>query len=209
MFRTRSIFYKTVDRKTVGRKTIRGQNVKHKLRALRAARVLKQGGCVAHATSTLPGIAADPNNQQAIRQLQRFKQRAGPFLLLADSIHTALRQARYISPALRRLARSSWPGAVSLIIPAKPGLHAACYEKSSMALRVDASQQTRCLAKACGGLLLSSSLNRSKQPPCKASLGMQLRLHVFVNDRLTSETSSGKASQIMRVWRNDCTLIRA
>jgi len=78
-----------------------------------------------------------------------------------------------------------------------------------MAVRVDASRQTRCLAKACGGLLLSSSLNRSKQPPSKASLGMQMRLHAFINDRLTVEVSSGKASQIMRVWRNDCTLIRA
>jgi len=182
--------------------------VHDKLRALRAGRVLSQGGCLAHRTSTLPGIAADPNKLQAIRQLQRFKQRAGPFLMLADSVSTALQQARYISPALRRLAHASWPGAVTLIIPAKPGLHRACYKKNSMAIRVDGSPQTRILAHACGGLLLSSSLNRRKQSPFQAGRSMQLRLHVFLNGRLVGEASSGKASKIMRVWRNDCTMIR-
>ncbi|MBN4076749.1 Sua5/YciO/YrdC/YwlC family protein [Mariprofundus ferrooxydans] len=180
----------------------------YKLRALRASVILNEGGCLAHRTSTLPGIAVDPNHSGAIRQLQRFKQRPGPFLILADSISTALRQARYISPALRRLARVSWPGAVSLIIPAKPGLHPACYDKSSMAVRVDASQQTRYLAKSCGGLLLSSSLNRHSQNPCEPDRKLQMRMHAFLNGRLMGRPGSGKASQIMRVWRNRCTMIR-
>ena len=179
-----------------------------KLRALRTSRILLRGGCVAHATATLPGIAADPSHQSAVQQLQRFKQRKGPFLLLADSRATALRQARYISPALRKLARSSWPGAVTLIIPAKPGLHAACYAKSSMAIRVDSSEQTRVLAKACGGFLLSSSLNRKGQRCCQPSRKTQLQWHAFLQARLTDESSSGKASKIMRVWRNDCTTMR-
>ncbi|MBL4775759.1 MAG: Sua5/YciO/YrdC/YwlC family protein [Mariprofundus sp.] len=168
-----------------------------------------RGGCVAHVTATLPGIAADPNHQLAVQQLQRFKQRKGPFLLLADSIATALRQARYISPTLRKLARSSWPGAVTLIIPAKPGLHAVCYAKSSMAIRVDSSEQTRVLAKSCGGFLLSSSLNRKGQLCCQSSRKTQLRWHVFLQGRLTDESGAGQASKIMRVWRNDCTIIRA
>jgi len=180
-----------------------------KLRALRAGRVLSQGGCLAHRTSTLPGIAADPNKLQAIRQLQRFKQRSGPFLMLADSVATALRQARYISPVLRRLARASWPGAVTMIIPAKPGLHRACYEKNNMAIRVDASLQTRRLAHGCGGLLVSSSLNRRKQSPHQADRRIQLRLHTFLNGRLIGEPSSGKASKIICIRRNGCTMIRA
>lgn len=182
--------------------------VSSKLRALRVARVLSQGGCIAHATATLPGIAADPSNKAAVRQLQRFKQRQGPFLLLADSISSALRQARYISPLLRKLARTSWPGAVTLIIPAKPGLHRACYKKNSLAIRVDASRQVRILARACGGLLLSSSLNRKAKKTKRPDRRMMLRSSSFLSARLASDHSSGKASQIMRVWRNHCTVIR-
>ena len=182
--------------------------VSSKLRALRVARVLSQGGCIAHATATLPGIAADPNNKYAVKRLQSFKQRQGPFLLLADSISSALRQARYISPLLRKIARASWPGPVTLIIPAKPGLHQACYKHSSVAIRVDASQQVRVLVKACGGLLLSSSLNRKKQKTNKPNRRTMLRFAPVLSARLVSHQSSGKASQIMRVWRNHCTVIR-
>lgn len=171
--------------------------------------MLRQGGCIAHATATLPGIAADPNSKQAVKLLQRFKQRQGPFLLLADSIATALRQARYISPILRKAARSSWPGSVTLVIPAKPGLHQACYNKSSLAIRVDASEATRVLAKGCGGLLLSSSLNRKSKKTNKPDRKTALRFTPFLSARLSCDQSSGKASQIMRVWRNDCTIVRA
>ncbi len=180
-----------------------------KLRALRVSKVLKRGGCIAHATDTLPGIAADLHSKQAVQRLQCFKQRQGPFLLLADSIGTALRQARYISPVLRRLVHSSWPGPVTLIIPAKPGLHKACYKKSSMAIRVDTSEETRVLANTCGGLLLSSSLNRRGKSTKSADRRTQLRFASFLSARLTGDSSSGKASQIMRVWRNDCTILRA
>jgi len=168
-----------------------------------------RGGCIAHTTATLPGIAADPSSKQAVRRMQRFKQRQGPFLLLADCVATALRQARYISPALRRLAQSSWPGAVTLIIPAKPGLDQACYQRSSMAIRVDKSEQTRVLAKACGGLLLSSSLNRKMKSTNQADRKAHLHFRSFLQGRLAGGCCSGKASIIMRVWRNGCTTIRA
>ncbi|MDQ6997430.1 MAG: Sua5/YciO/YrdC/YwlC family protein [Mariprofundus sp.] len=184
-------------------------SVRNRLRALRITRILRQGGCIAHATATLPGIAANPNSKPGVRQLQRFKQRQGPFLLLADSIETALRQARYISPVLRKTARSCWPGPVTLIIPAKPGLHSACYKNASLAIRVDASETTRVLAKACGGLLLSSSLNRKKKKTYKPDRKTELRFSTFLSARLNCDQSSGKASKIMRVWRNHCTVLRA
>lgn len=176
---------------------------------MRVARVLRQGGCIAHATATLPGIAADPKSKQAVQRLQCFKQRQGPFLMLADSVATALRQARYISPVLRKTARSVWPGPVTLIIPAKPGLHQACYKQASLAIRVDASETTRVLAKGCGGLLLSSSLNRKKKKTNLPDRKTQLRFAPFLSARLSYDHSSGKASQIMRVWRNRCTVLRA
>jgi len=122
--------------------------------------VLQQGGLIAHQTATVAGVAAHPKQTRAIKKLQRFKQRQGPFLLLADSSSTALKQAVYISHHLRKLAQKSWPGAVTLAFPARMQLHQACYKQKKIAVRVDADQETRRLAFLCGGLLLSSSFNR-------------------------------------------------
>jgi len=180
----------------------------NKLAALRTGRVLKRGGLIAHHTDTLAGAAANPRSTPSIKRLCRFKQRQGPFLLLADSAKTAMQQARFFSPALRKLIKHSWPGTVTIIMPAKPGLPKQCYAKGSMAIRVDASLQTRQLAKACGGLLLSSSLNRKGKRPETPDLKTCYKLHRHLNNRLPGQAGAGKASTILRVWRNNFTIIR-
>jgi len=137
-----------------------------------------------------------------------FKQRKGPFLLLADSTHTALSLARYHSPELRKLAAASWPGPVTLIFVGKPGLPACCYSHGKLAVRVDAGVQTRQLAAACGGLLISSSLNRQGVLPAQPERILFMRSHRFLSGFLGGIKGSGKASSIMHVWRNHYTIIR-
>jgi len=179
-----------------------------KLVALKAARLLKQGGLIAHHTDTLAGVAANPMSAASIERLCRFKQRQGPFLLLADSVKTAMQQMRFYSPALRKLIKNAWPGTVTIIVPARPGLPKQCYAKGSMAIRVDNSLQTRQLARACGGLLLSSSLNRKGQTTFSPDHKTRYRLHRHLNNRLPGQAGAGKASTIMRVWRDNSTTIR-
>jgi L-threonylcarbamoyladenylate synthase len=182
--------------------------VRSKLAALRAAALLHRGGIIAHHTHTLPGVAANPRSAKAVNSLVRFKQRRGPFLLLADSVQRACGLIRFYSPALRRVIRTSWPGPVTLIIPAKPGLNPVCYRKSTLAVRVDASLQTRQLAAACGGFLLSSSLNRRGGATAEPSRKLRMRWHRHLNAVLPGPVSTGKASVLLRVWRNDSTTIR-
>jgi len=116
--------------------------------------------------------------------------------------------ARYCTPELRRLARSVWPGPVTLVFAGKPGLPACCYRKGHLAVRVDADIQTRQLAAACGGLLISSSLNRRGNAPAQSDRMLFMRSHRFLAGCLNGKAGSGKASMIMRVWRNDSTIIR-
>ncbi len=175
---------------------------------MRAARLLRQGGLIAHGTGTLPGVAASPYSKTGLQRIQRFKQRRGPFLLLAPSLAGALALARFISPTLRRLARRCWPGPVTLIFPARPGLPAACYRKSELAVRVDASPAVRCLSKASGGLLLSSSLNRRGKTPAAPGTRYRLRHHRHLAGHISARGRGGSASKIIRIWRNDCTTIR-
>jgi len=175
---------------------------------LRSAALLRRGGVIAHVTATLPGVAVAPQSPQAIRRLIRFKQRNGPFLLLADSVTRALSLARYCSPMLRQIARHRWPGPLTLVFAGKPGLPACCYHRGKLAVRVDAGQQTRQLAAACGGLLVSSSLNRKGGTPLQPDFRMLMRSHRYLNGYLSGAASVGKPSSIMRIWRNDSAIIR-
>jgi len=163
---------------------------------------------IAHHTATVAGVAANPNSNRGVSRLERFKGRRGPFLLLADSVSTALRQARFLSPALRKLARKSWPGPVTLIFPAKPGLPSLCYKRGRMAIRVDADPDTRMLARKCGGLLLSSSLNRRGGRGRNPSYAVHMRWHQFLSGRVAAGSGSGTASQLYRVERHGLQKLR-
>lgn len=170
-----------------------------KLNSLRVAPLLKQGGLIGHYTSTLPGMACLPENRRAIQRMQRFKRRKGPFLLLADSKQTARKLIRWYPGPLRRLIKTRWPGHTTLVVPGRPGLPAVCYRKGMLAIRVDADAACRRLARACGGVLLSSSLNRRGGMVRRPCHGVQMRWHSFLSGRANMGTSSGEASVIYRV----------
>ncbi len=170
-----------------------------KLRLLRLARLLRHGRLVAHNTATLPGVAAHPESPVAIRRLQRFKQRRGPFLLLADSAASAAAICRWLSPMLRRAMRTCWPGRTTLIVSSRPRLPDSCRARGQTAVRVDASPAARYLAYLCGGLIISSSLNRSGQPPTRPShtLRMRWRHHLSACD--AGGMADGRPSTLLRL----------
>ncbi len=171
-----------------------------KMQTLKIAKVLRRGGVIAHQTSTLAGIGASPLCPAAVVKVQRFKQRQAPFLLLADSKKTALRQAVNISKDLRKLSTSSWAGAVTLVFKARKHLHPACYQGGYVAVRVDSDGQTRQLAKACGGLMLSSSFNRKSQPLLPLHNCTRFRYHRHINQVLPSaKLTGGNASSIYKI----------
>jgi len=168
---------------------------------------LQQGGLVAHQTGTVAGIAAHPSCSAAVKKLQAFKQRKGPFLLLADSISTALAQARYISPSLRKMARDSWPGSVTLVFPSKHRHEKACYQQGAIAVRVDADAESRRLAQLCGGLLLSSSLNRRGKPSMSIDHQCQRRFSRWLDARLVPEKRKVR-NMPSRIYQVSNTVVR-
>jgi L-threonylcarbamoyladenylate synthase len=147
-------------------------------------------------------VACLPQSRKGVRRIQGFKKRGGPFLLLVDSITTAASLIRWYPAGLRQLIRSQWPGRTTLIVPGRPGLPGFCYQNGMVAIRVDADAVCRRLARACGGMLLSSSLNRRggvTRSPCYA---VQMRWQQFLSGRAGMGFSEGKASSISRV--NHC-----
>ncbi|MDQ6975363.1 MAG: Sua5/YciO/YrdC/YwlC family protein [Mariprofundaceae bacterium] len=162
-----------------------------------ATRSLIKGDLLAHQTATIAGVVASLG---AVTALQRFKQRQGPFLLLAASIGVALKLSRFRSKTLQNMAASHWPGPVTLVFSARKGLPAACYHRGTIAVRVDASPEVRCLAKEMGGVIVSSSLNRRKRATLPANRNTHLRLSRWLNGRIkSSHKGSGKASAIFLI----------
>jgi len=167
------------------------------MRVLYAARILKSGGLLAHQTGTIAGVAALPGSIEAIRRMQNFKQRRGPFLLLADSQSTALSLCRYFTPELRMKASELWPGPFTLLFQARGGLSGACCKSGLLAVRVDKDIQTRKLARACGGLLLSSSLNRKGGEAASPGLRIRMRWHRHLQGYLAGGAGVGQASRLL------------
>jgi len=176
--------------------------IRQKLRALRAARLLRQGKLVAHGTSTVAGIAASPLCPQAIRKLQRFKQRQGPFVLIVNSIRTAVRHTRYLPPPLRRAMRQAWPGNTTFVLPGRPGLPHACYARGKIALRVDADTTCRRLAALSGGLILSSSLNRKGGNIQTPDWRLRMHWHRHIDGVISGEKQSNTPSTLL-LWKKD------
>jgi len=177
---------------------------------LRAAKYLQQGRLLAHPTSTVAGIAANPQSHIAIQRLRTFKQRQAPFLLLAASKKVIFQQCRYITRPLRAMLRQHLETSVTLILPTKTKLPSACQKKGRTAIRLDANRETRRLAQQCDGLLLSSSLNRRGKPILNLHPATRMRLsrHIACMLQQDEPHTSQKASKIYALSKHGIQQLR-
>ncbi len=88
----------------------------------RAAEMLRAGGLVAFPTETVYGLGADATDDHAVARIYEAKGRPSfnPLIVHlpdAASVETYCRT----TPLSRRLAAAFWPGALTLVLPLKPG----------------------------------------------------------------------------------------
>jgi len=85
-----------------------------------AADVLRAGGAVAFPTETFYGLAAAALDPAAVKRIFALKGRpdSKPLLVLVDSVAMAEAVADVGEPA-RALMRRYWPGALTLVLPAR------------------------------------------------------------------------------------------
>ena len=132
-----------------------------------AAEVVRAGGLIIYPTDTVYGLGCDPLNEEAVRRIFLAKGREfdRPLPVLASDIRQAERIAVLSGPALE-LARAFWPGSLTLVVPKKPIVpDLLTCGRPSVGVRVPNMAFTRELLRACGGLLVGTSANRSGRPP--------------------------------------------
>lgn len=132
-----------------------------------AAAALRRGALVVYPTETFYGLGALASLPEAVARLASAKLRPGgkPLPLVASDPEAAFAAWREVPPDARRLARAFWPGPLTLVVEAAPGLPAGISAGGGAGVRVPGLALTRELARLAGGAVVSTSANPSGGPP--------------------------------------------
>ena len=129
----------------------------------RAVEVLRAGGLVAIPTETVYGLAANADDEAAVRRIFAAKGRPADHPLIvhiADAAQVADWCSDVPTPAAI-LADACWPGPLTLLVPrALRVLDVVTGGRSSVGLRVPAHRLTAELLRRFGGGLAAPSANR-------------------------------------------------
>lgn len=176
-----------------------------------AARAVAEGGIIAYPTEYVWGLGCDPANEAAVMRLLAIKQRPREKGLILVAAEFAQLQAwvDIAWGALAEAVRSSWPGPHTWLLPATARAPVwITGGRDSLAVRISAHAAVRALCEACDGPLVSTSANRSGQPPATdretvlRSLGAELDLITHGD-----VTAAGKPTPIRNALTNE--LVRA
>jgi len=129
---------------------------------------LRAGGVVACATETLFGLLADARSELAVARVIALKRRgAEPIALIAPDLASVEALAVELRPEARALAARHWPGALTLVVRARPGLPAGLLRDGTVGVRVPGDSAALTLVRAFGDVLTATSCNLSGQPPAR------------------------------------------
>jgi L-threonylcarbamoyladenylate synthase len=131
----------------------------------RALELLRSGGVVVLPTDTLPGFHALASHEDAVGRISRLKQVTGArrYLLLASSVEMVSEYVGSWGCGSRDLLNRIWPAPLTAILPA--GGRAPQWVGETVALRVPALESLREFIATAGEPLVSTSCNRSGEPP--------------------------------------------
>ncbi|MBF0369446.1 MAG: threonylcarbamoyl-AMP synthase [Magnetococcales bacterium] len=178
-----------------------------------AAAALQRGEVIAYPTETVYGLGVDPDQEGALQRLIKLKGRPPEkgFILLVSSL-AQLGQLTPVplSPLAQQLADRFWPGPLTLVLPAKPGLSSLITGGlSTVAVRCSSSPLVKALLKLWHKPLISTSANPYGTPPLTdpaqidAVLGSQIGL-ILPGDG----GGDGQPSTILKVDGDSVVLIR-
>lgn len=145
----------------------------------RAARIIVAGGIVAYPTEAVYGVGCLPLLDQALERIIAIKQRdAGKGLIVvAGELAQIEALAELPGGAPGRQIRASWPGPVTWIVPARPGLPALLTGgRPTIAVRLSAHPIVRQLCRRTASALVSTSANFSGHRPAHTALAARRAL---------------------------------
>ena len=136
---------------------------------------VRAGGLLAFPTETVWGLGADARSDAALERLRRWKGRDDrqPISVLIRDADAATSLGAPLAGAAARLAEAFWPGPLTLVVPAAPGVLAAGVARTDGAIGLRCSLHplaaalVAALARAGVGPLTATSLNHHGAPPAR------------------------------------------
>jgi L-threonylcarbamoyladenylate synthase len=181
---------------------------------LPALRVLAAGGVVACPTETFYALAVDALRAKALQRLLKIKARPvdkALLVLVADQDMVA-EVAEGITPLADQLMAQFWPGPLTLILPARPGLPLPLTGGTgTIGVRQSGHPLARRLCELYGRPLTGTSANVSGQEPLSEAAQVEQELGKVIDLILTDgrPCAGGLPSTILNVVQEPPRLIRA
>lgn len=153
-----------------------------------AVEILSRGGLVAFPTETVYGLGADARDDRAVAGIFAAKERPSfnPLIVHVPSLDEAQQYAEFSDP-MRALARTLWPGPLSLVLPVREARLSELVTAglTTVAIRVPAHPLAQRLLSAFGGPIAAPSANPSGRiSPTTASHvrdGLEGRVDVVID----------------------------
>ena len=181
----------------------------------RGVQILVDGGVVAIPTDTLYGLAADALNAEALDRVYAAKGRPAdmPLPVLVSGWEQSAQVgvlSPEIEPAVRGLAEAYWPGPLTMVLPAAPGLpERLTAGRDTVAVRMPDHPVPLALAGALSRPITGTSANRSGEPDIADAEELRRALADRVDGIIVCGPEPvGGASTIVAVSADSVTLLR-
>lgn len=149
-----------------------------------AVQQLREGKVIAYPTEAVFGLGCDPDNVDAVSRILQIKHRAldKGFILIASSWEQIQPLVKYLTPDLLTRVFATWPGPVTWLFPASKNVPSWIRgSHDSVAVRVTAHPIAKALCEQFGGPIISTSCNKSGDPPARDIRNIQLTLNDTVD----------------------------
>jgi len=172
----------------------------------RALELLRSGGVVVLPTDTLPGFHALASRGDAVDRISHLKGVSGErrYLLLAASVEMVSEYIGAWGCSSRDALARVWPAPLTAILPA--GGRAPEWLGGTVALRVPALGPLREFIAEVGEALVSTSCNRSGEPPLQDYRAIDAAFDVDMV--LAGAAHSGPASTIVDLCGESVVVLR-
>ncbi len=169
---------------------------------------LRDGGVLLLPTDTIYGLHALAANDDAVARVAAIKGRddTKPFVVLGASASDFERIGITIPSQYREILNELWPAPLTAILPLQTPL-AASRGARTLACRVPALEWLRALLERTGPLV-STSANRSGQPPVDRPEAFDLELNALLDGVVDAGTLAGAPSTIVSFTGDVPELIR-
>ncbi len=165
-----------------------------------AVAALRRGEVVAYPTETFYGLGVDPFDAAALERLRALKGRGEKAIsMLIDGEEMLARLCAEVPARARALMGLHWPGALTLALPARPGLPEALVSDGCVAVRQSPHPVARALVAAFGGPVTTTSANRSGEPPASTAAAVRAALGDGCHVLDGGATPGGAPSTLARV----------